>query len=596
MGNIDEQFKDSSPVDTVKRIKSILAENGLSVTEDWGENVVKNCYSIRATIDNTRFGTNGKGVTRELANASAHAELMERLQSGIMGRDSLNYPDAESMNSKELLENCCSFLTRICSVVEKFEHISYTPEQLVEFCMGYEGGKEYTKALPFYSVTEDKMTYVPECLLMPLFSSTGNCAGNTAEEAIVQGLSEIIERWFQRHFLCLDVVPPTIPDTYLQNFARAYETITDIKSKGYDVIIKDCSMGSGYPVIATAIIDRKKHAYHVHLGASPVFEIALGRSLTETFQGRLLESVADTKLSESAKHDVSTYRKAYQHGRGAYPIEFFTDDSSYPFVPFPDRTGLDNKALLQYAVEFIKSRNMHMYIRDVSHLGFHSYKIIVPDMCKSEFDMLTSNMGVSALDGDTRDTELNLLNATEDKLFELQLWNMYRLNNYLVDSDPRCFALMRLPVAETTSKDRAIGYAHLAYVDWQCGNHRQAMNYAKNIQKQNVSGISDFCSCLLMAKSMLEMNNVQEQIQKCLSIFYDEETIVEVLGVLTQGKNPFAKYVVRCGQVNGCAECAYVNGCCVKQQGELMNLVNRHIKNFDISGAFSKLKTLFQSL
>ena len=47
MGNIDEQFKDSSPVDTVKRIKSILAENGLSVTEDWGENVVKNCYSIK---------------------------------------------------------------------------------------------------------------------------------------------------------------------------------------------------------------------------------------------------------------------------------------------------------------------------------------------------------------------------------------------------------------------------------------------------------------------------------------------------------------------------------------------------------------------
>lgn len=140
--------------------------------------------------------------------------------------------------------------------------------------------------MPFYSVTEDKLVYVPKQLLMPLFSSTGNCAGNTAQEAIVQGISEIVERWFQRHFLCLDIVPPTIPEDYLRQFSRAYNTITDIRSKGYDVIVKDCSMGSGYPVIATAVIDKRKHTYHVHLGASPIFEIALGRSLTETFQGR----------------------------------------------------------------------------------------------------------------------------------------------------------------------------------------------------------------------------------------------------------------------------------------------------------------------
>lgn len=594
MRKIDEQFKDCSPVETVQRIKNILQENGLYVTEDWFDSHVQNCYSLRVSIDNTRFGTNGKGVTKELANASAHAELMERLQSGIMGRDSLTYSDSTPMDSKTLLEKCYSFLARTCSVVEKFEHIRYTPEQLAEFCMGYEGGGTYTNALPFYSVTEDKMTYVPERLLIPLYSSTGNCAGNTAEEAIVQGLSEIIERWFQRHFLCLDMVPPTIPDEYLKNYARAYETITDIRSKGYEVIIKDCSMGSGYPVIATAIIDKKKHAYHVHMGASPVFEIALGRSLTETFQGRLIESVADTTLSESAKNDSTIYRKAYKQGRGAYPIEFFTDDSTYPFVPFPDRTNLDNKALLRYAVDFIKSRNMHMYIRDVSHLGFHSYKIIVPDMCKADFDILTSALGISGLQGDTMHAELDLVNASEEQLFELQLLNLYRVNNFLINNDPLCFAMMLLPVAATVQKDRAIGYAHLAYVDWQCGNYSQVMTYAKVIQAQGVSGISDFCSCFLKAKSMLDDEEKIEAILRKLSIFYDEDTIAEVKDVLVNEKNPFAKYVVRCGRENGCEECAYTNECCVRQQRKLMNLVNQHIQTFDIPASFAKLKALFQ--
>ena len=75
---IDEKFKDSSPVETVNKINSLLAAHGLRVTEHWSYSDVANCYALRVTVDGTAFGTNGKGVTKELANASAHAELMER--------------------------------------------------------------------------------------------------------------------------------------------------------------------------------------------------------------------------------------------------------------------------------------------------------------------------------------------------------------------------------------------------------------------------------------------------------------------------------------------------------------------------------------
>ena len=590
---VDEKFKDASPVDTVNRIKDILAANGLFVTENWFDSKVNNCYSLRVTVDGTKFGTNGKGVTKELANASAHAELMERLQSGIIDREELTYTDEKWMDFQELLTNCSDFLSRICKVIKQFDHIDFSPEELAMRCLDLEGGKEKTLALPFYNISEDKMVYVPKQLILPLFSSTGNCAGNTAQEAIVQGISEIVERWFQRHFLCLDLVPPTIPEEYLCQYTRAYNTISDIRSKGYDVIVKDCSMGSGYPVIATAVIDKRNHTYHVHLGASPIFEIALGRSLTETFQGRTIDAVADTRLTESAKNDLKTYRKSYAVGRGAYSINFFTENSSFPFVPFPDRTQLDNAQLLRYAVDFIKDRNMSIYIRDMSHLGFHSYKIIIPDMCKSDFDILTSSLPIARLIGDTKEAELDLQNATIDQLFELQMLNRYKMNSYLIDSDPRCQKLLAMPIAEDGLLDRAAGYCHLAYVEWECGNEDAAMGYAKSAQRQEVPPISDYFSCLIQAKTMLKEEYSIESIIEKLNIFYKEETVNEVAETLRNNLNPFRRYVVRCSRDQGCQNCCYQEGCKVAAHRSLIRLVNSHIQNFDRDQSFTNIKKLF---
>ena len=592
MINVDERFKDASPVDTVNRIKAIFADNGLEVAEAGFDSKVKNCHSCRVTVVGTNFGTNGKGVTKELASASAHAELMERIQAGIMCRGNLSFPDAVKMDRKMLIENCSEFYRRIGAVIQQFSQVHVSEEEMADVTLAYDGS-EFTETLPFYSVTEDKMVYVPNVLMMPLFSSTGNCAGNTPEEAIVQGVSEIVERWFQRHFLCLDLVPPTISEEVLQNYPRAYESILDIRRRGYDVIIKDCSMGSGYPVIATAILDKNKHTYHVHMGASPVFEIALGRSLTESFQGRMIDHIADTSLSESAKTDKRAYRKAYKVGSGSYPIEFFTNNSSSPFVPFPDRTGFTNKDLLKYVVDFIKERNMHMYIRDMSHMGFCSYKVIVPDMCKEDCDFITSELGVSYLIGNTSQAELDLQNATADQLFELQLLNLHKLNNYMVDKDPRCSKLMQLPIADTASQDRAAALAHMAYIEWECGNKRLAMDYAAMIQAQREYYISDFFSCFIRANALKNTYKSLEDLCDRLSMFYQEDVVAQVKKVMEENTNPFAAFVVRCTRENGCDGCYYLKACYVKQQRALMEMVNGHIAKFDHQGAFEKLKTMF---
>ena len=82
---MDEAYKDSAPLDTVRRIKQILRDNGLSATEVWQEDVIPNCHAMSVQLNGLTLKANGKGLTREFAMASGYGELMERLQLGLTG-------------------------------------------------------------------------------------------------------------------------------------------------------------------------------------------------------------------------------------------------------------------------------------------------------------------------------------------------------------------------------------------------------------------------------------------------------------------------------------------------------------------------------
>lgn len=593
---VDERFKDASPEATVERIRHILSSNGLSVTEDWGPQCICNCYALRLNLDGTSFGTNGKGVTKALARASAYAEMMERIQTGMLGNGArIQFKDAKQLDREQLKEETDVLFDRLSAIVKDFDGAEVPADRFLEAAFAFEGDKEKTEVIPFYNLTDDKMVGIPTRLMIPLYSSTGLAAGNTPEEAMVQGMSEIVERWCQRHFLCKDMVPPTIPDDYLKQYPMAWETICQVRESGYDVVIKDCSMGLGWPAIATVVIDKKIHAYHVHMGASPVFEIALGRSLTETFQGRVIQSVADTYLTESPKN-VTTYRKSFVRGRGAYPIRYFTDESSYPFVPFPDRTHCTNKELLRYALNYFHEKNMKIYVRDMSHWGFPTYQIIVPEICISSFDHYTNQLDIPRLVGSTIPIWSCLKQATQDQLFEMQLLNLYRINSELLDHNPKCSVLLNVSAARDSREDTALGYVHMAYVEWACGNQAQALWYAQCAEKQQAPGISDFCSCLCRLRDMTKQGEKKDVVLDRLSLFYEASIIDEVREAVSGG-NPFAAYVIDCGAENeNCSQCRYAKSCQMENNRKVGQMVNRYAEEYDIDKSFAELKALLRPL
>ena len=79
------RFKDAKPEHTIEKIKQCLADVGIVLKEQLIDPGIGNCYSVHVYVDGGYpMFTNGKGVTPELARASAYGEFIERVQCGLL--------------------------------------------------------------------------------------------------------------------------------------------------------------------------------------------------------------------------------------------------------------------------------------------------------------------------------------------------------------------------------------------------------------------------------------------------------------------------------------------------------------------------------
>ena len=93
--------KDKLPQNTINEIRNILSDLGFFVYESEWHSFTDNCHSVRLGNDELQCFTNGKGISKQYALASAYAEFMERLQGnllisknyGIMNKEDFSYPD-----------------------------------------------------------------------------------------------------------------------------------------------------------------------------------------------------------------------------------------------------------------------------------------------------------------------------------------------------------------------------------------------------------------------------------------------------------------------------------------------------------------------
>lgn len=396
-----KKYKDERPMNTVNKIKGILNSMGFYPKETMWKNSVKNYYSLSVMIEGTNISTNGKGTTKEYALASAYAELMERIQNQTFFRlntdlssSSYRYmnfyytPDEKYMSIDALLNDNNEWIkTQFCNmkkdidkkyILEKWRHISFEKVNCDFVC------------IPYVNLMTNNTSHIPIKMLAKMYMSNGMCAGNTKEEALVQGLSEVFERASNKEVVLKKLTPPTIPQSYIAKFPRVYNMIKNIKELGnYNIIVKDCSLDKGYPVLAVIFINRDNQTYFVKFGSHPVFEIALERCLTELLQGQSIfnmQGVKEFSYNQLIEDENENLLGILVNGSGYYPTELFLDKPSYEFSEFDDLSNYNNKELLKYMLDLLDSKNHEVYVRDVSFLGFPSYSIIVPNL--SEIDKI----------------------------------------------------------------------------------------------------------------------------------------------------------------------------------------------------------------
>ena len=405
----NRRYKEVAPEETVKKLKGLLEKLGIEVEEKWSDESSVGTYSLRIHIKGTDMGQNGKGMTREFAMASGYAEFFERLQNGMfrfrMEKPTEELPFVTAPDEKHLsVEDALglkdnngeirnSFFENILKQngkesAAKEEKVEYIKEILNEKSDLVE--KEEYNYLPYYSVKNKDLEYIPDRLFSYLFDTNGMCAGNSREEALIEGISEILERYAGMKIFKEKVTLPEIPMSYIEKFPKVKKMVEKLKqNEEYYFKMVDCSFGGKYPVAGLYIIEKNTGRFGFKMGAHPDYGIAMERCFTEAAQGRDIYEYAETCLFDFYEGEDSKNRNLTEFifaDLSAVPYQVIGEKADYEFVEMPDVANLDNKTILNNLVQSILDEGRDILVRDVNVLGFPALSIAIPGMSEISFD------------------------------------------------------------------------------------------------------------------------------------------------------------------------------------------------------------------
>lgn len=253
------KYKSVSPADTISKIKLILSLLGIEVQSKIITNDNLN-YSCRLQIcsyglDKFNIGSNGKGMSEDYALASAYAELLERLQNKALISGNLRYAtrcflscDNYSFSNLPTLD-----FFYFPDETERWLTLSELEHEIIPRyfplcnCDSLDKNEQYPCIFaPFKELVTNRTQMIPVEYYRAMCGTTGLCAGNNREEAIIQGINEIFERYVLMKIFTTHLELPQVNLSIFEGH-EIYNRIKELERK-YTIVIKDCSLGMGIPV------------------------------------------------------------------------------------------------------------------------------------------------------------------------------------------------------------------------------------------------------------------------------------------------------------------------------------------------------------
>ncbi|MBS4536626.1 YcaO-like family protein [Clostridium sp. D2Q-14] len=582
------KFKDDIPSNTINKIRGLLNDTGIFTIEENWKNSAKGFHSVTIKIPNTNLQTNGKGTSYEYALASGYAELLERLQNQAQFRlsvdispEALKYrdfyyaPDEEYVDIDEILASDEDW---IVYQIDKLDTYSGKKDLLNHWkMMSDEDSDKDFVTLPYMNINNDKISHIPVKMISKLYMSNGMCAGNSMEEALVQGISEIFERAVNKEIINNRITPPTIPRYEINKYPRLDNMISEIESSGnFKVIIKDCSLDKGYPVTGVILINKDNNSYFVKFGSHPKFEISLERTLTELLQGQDVKNMMGITEFSYMNHidDADNLMGILVNGSGRYPKEFFETEPSYTFESIQDVGEATNRDMLEYLVNILYKENYEVFIRDVSYLGFPSYHVIVPGF--SEVEEVVDTLSLDKY------LEFRKVKSLIRKHNNLEFEDIENIIKHLkkYNGNGLVVQFLNLPTSNIfpwyyTSLDLFVGALYYKIRDYN-NAYLHFDNYVKKlryipINQQYNNMMQNYYKCARDYIGCRIDNKKREEIIEFLSNFYPNNIIAGVIGDIENNDEILKKY----GELEcwNCNKCRLKNNCSYQEVEKIYRLL-----------------------
>ena len=400
--------KDAALEDSIARFQQKLRDFGFNIEEASWLNPVPHVWSVHIRDrDCPLCFTNGKGASKKAALASALGEYFERLSTNyffadfwlgetIANGEFVHYPNEKwfPLPDDDSLP---------AGILDPRLRQFYDPENelsasdLIDLQSGnIERG---ICALPFTRQSDEQTVYIPMNIIGNLYVSNGMSAGNTRNEARVQGLSEVFERYVKNRIIAEAISLPAIPQEVLNRYPGVVEAINSLEAEGFPIFAYDASLGGNYPVICVVLFNPTNGTCFASFGAHPDFGVALERTVTELLQGRSLKDLDVFTPPTFDDEEVAEHANLETHfidSSGSISWDLFKEDADYPFVDWRFDGSTEEEFATLMAI--FKAEDKEVYIADYEHLDVYACRIIVPGMSDiyPADDLLLANNNMGA--------------------------------------------------------------------------------------------------------------------------------------------------------------------------------------------------------
>ena len=589
---IDGVFKDNSPVATVDNIIRILRQHNIEPVERWGETCVPYCFYLSVKIDGTNFSVNGKGLTKEFARASGYGELMERLQLGLAKAPAMQKDGTYSFDTDRFPPvSLSTLLNEHGRVYEAIALRSDSPVTPAAMLQQYADASGQIPCVSCFDLTSGETVPFPNDMRLKIYGSNGSAAGNTYEEAIVQALSEIVERHNQYRTLQQQLTPPDVPEERLRQCPIAYRIIQHLREQNFRVMIKDCSLGEKFPVICAVVIDQTTGRYHAHFGAYPIFEIALERALTESFQGHNIGTIAefdDFLYSSQEVHSLSAVSNEFTRGSWKKPVEFFTGEPEIPYCEDLGFAGGDNRSLLRECVEFFKEKGLQILVYNAATLGFPTCQVLIPGYSELFTDRLCAAKNpYRYFYAANRALRCPAEASLSDQMGLLMHLDQMRKHAGGITKSRGFVNNANLSATLTPEEDGRLMNASLGYISYALGRKNEVIGCVDAMIGDCAEADAGYLIALKRYLKLSAQGRDAGQIREILQVFHGEALVEELCGLMEAGKNPLERFTLHCKM--DCSEsCMLYHKCCHQTLQQLCEMISQKQKELDY-GAFCEI-------